>query len=755
MENKDTKTSLFKLSRRDFVRLGAIGTSGLLLGVPIACSGEKHEMLLGKADAILAPNLFVSLSGTGEVTIFAHRSEMGTGIRTSLPLIIADEMEADWNKVKLVQAQGDAKYGDQNTDGSYSVRMFYQPMRIAGATIKTLLLQAAAEEWMVDVSECKAENHEVIHSSGKKFGFGYLAERASKLPIPEAANLMLKSPEDFKFITKKTSIYDLEDIVTGKAVYGLDVNIPEAKIAVIKRNPEAGAGIIDFDSKDALNIEGVSKIYQMEAGGFPLEFDKPVGGIVIIAKNTWTAIKARDAVKVNWKKGVNSNYSTNDFLAEMSQTAQKKGKAKRTQGNINEALKNADKIVKSDYLVPHFAHSPMETPCAVAHYKSDGSCEVWGPVQSPQWVRGAIAGALELPEEKVTVNVTLIGSAFGRKSKPDFMVEAALISKEINGPVKLLWTREDDIQHDFYHSICAQHLEIGIDQSNKVNSWLHRSIFPPIGGTTSVSEKEASIGELCMGVLDMPYEIENISCETNEAKTQIRIGWVRSVANINHGFAIGSILDEVAITRGVDPIENALELLGSDRNIDFDSLVDGFSNYNEKVEEFPCNTSRLRKVIETVKEKSNWGKTMPKGQGMGFAAHRSFLSYVACVVEVEVNDKKEIKIPMVHYVVDCGTAVNPDRIKAQFEGGASFGASLALKSEITVKNGAVEQENFNNYLVARITDAPYNTEVHIIESDEKPTGVGEPPIPPFIPALCNAIFQATGQRIRQLPIKLV
>ncbi|MFT7588102.1 MAG: isoquinoline 1-oxidoreductase beta subunit [Limisphaerales bacterium] len=744
---------LFKASRRDFMKLGAVTTGGLLLGMPLGCTNEKVKYLTGNSEASFNPNVFISIQGDGEVTLIAHRSEMGTGIKTSLPLVIADEMEADWEKITIEQAQGDAKYGDQNTDGSYSVRMFYHPMRVAGATIKLMMLQAAAKEWEVEISECKAENHTVIHSSGKVFGYGFLANKAALLPVPEEADVTLKSPEDFKYISRKTSIYDLNDIVTGKAQYGLDVNIPNAKVAVIKRNPEAGAGISSFDSDEASKIDGVSKIFELEASGFPMGFGKPVGGIVVVADNTWTAIKAREALSIKWSKGKNAGYSTSDFSAKMQTAANKPGKIKREQGDIKTALSTATKVVSSDFQVPHFAHSSMETPCAVADVK-EGSCEIWAPVQSPQWVRGAVASALGLEEENVTINITLIGSAFGRKSKPDFVVEAALISKEIGGPVKLLWTREDDIQHDFYHFNCAQHMEVSLDEENKVSGWLHRSVFPPIGGTANSKSNEASTGQLCMGALDMPFEIENISCETAEAQTQIRVGWLRSVGNINHGFALGSMLDQVAEARGIDPIENALELLGNDRLIDFEKLVPGFTNYSEKVADFPCDVSRIRNVVETVKEKSNWNNKLGSGKGMGFAVHRSFLTYVACVVEVEVSESGRIKIPMVHYAVDCGTAVNPDRIKAQFEGGAAFGASLALKSEITVKDGAVEQDNFHNYLVARITDAPYKTEVHIIENNEKPTGVGEPPVPPFIPALANAIYNATGERITKLPIKL-
>jgi isoquinoline 1-oxidoreductase beta subunit len=753
MNAETNESRIFKVSRRDFLRSTSISMSGLLLGISFSCS-DTSKKLTGNPDVTFSPNLFISLNGNGDVTLIAHRSEMGQGIRTSLPLVIADEMEADWNRVKIVQAAGDEKYGDQVTDGSFSVRMFFRPMRKAGATIRLLLEQAAAKEWNVDVSECKAQNHEVVHSSGKSLGFGYLAEKAAQLPVPDESSVMLKSPKDFKYISKQTSIVDLKDIVTGKAMFGLDNNhLPNTKVAVIRRNPEPGAGLKSFNSAKALEVPGVIRVFTLDAPGFPTTLNKPLGGVVVVAENTWAALEGRKALEVTWSKGVNADYDSHSYNADMMQRARTKGKVRRESGQVHKGLSSSKKVIEADYIVPLLSHTPMETPCALAHVH-DNVCEVWAPVQDPQGVRKTVAEALSMDLKAVTVNITLLGGAFGRKSKPDFVVEAALISRAIGTPVKVLWTREDDIQHDFYHFPSAQHLKVGIDENNKVTSWLHRSVFPPIDGTSNINSKEASGAELSMGMIDLPYDIENVCCETQEATVRTRIGWLRSVANIHHAYAVGCTLDEVAKARSVDPIQNALDLLGSDRSIDFDALTSEFWNYSEKLEDFPWSTARFRNVIETVREKSGWGKKLPKGSGQGFAAHRSFLTYVACVVEVAVDANKRIRIPKVHYVVDCGTPVNPDRIKAQFEGGAAFATSLALKSEITVTRGAVEQSNFHNYQVGRMSDSPLETSVHIVESNDKPTGVGEPPVPPFIPALCNAIFAATGQRIRQLPVRL-
>lgn len=749
MKKEDSK--IFKIDRRTFLKTTSISATGLLLGVQFSCSSTPKK-LLGDPSANFSSSVYLSISGSGEVTIIAHRSEMGTGIKTSLPLVIADELEADWNKVKVVQAVGDKKYGDQNTDGSYSVRMFYPIMRKAGAAARMMLEQAAANEWKIDVADCKATHHEVISKNGDVFGFGYLADKAALLPIPEEADIKLKSPEEFKFIGRKTSIVDLEDIVTGKAIFGLDTKLPGAKVALVRRPPVAGGKIKSYYGEDALKIPGVQKIFTIESPGFPMQLHAPLGGVVVVADNTWSAMKGRDALKIVWDNGVNAGYDSTQYIESMMAKAKQNGKIRRTQGAVETSLKAATKKVEADFRVHHLSHAPMETPCAMANFK-DGRVEIWAPTQEPQWARGAVMGALGLEEKDVTVNVTLLGGGFGRKSKPDFIVEAALISKESGFPIKLLWTREDDIQHDYYHANCAQHLSVGIDGSGKVTSWLHRTVFPSIGSTVDAKANEPSGGELSQGVLDMPYDIPNVSCQTGEAHAQVRVGWLRSVCNINHAFAIGCTLDEVAEARGADPAQNLLDLLGQDRNIDMASLSKDFSNYGEKLEDYPWNVARFKNVIEQVKKMSGWGKSMPTGSGIGIAAHRSFLSYVACVVEAKVVDGK-IKIPKVYYAVDCGVPVNPERIKAQFEGGAVFGASIALKSKLTIKNGEVVQNNFNDYEVARITDAPLETEVYIMPSNEKPTGVGEPPVPPFTPALCNALYQITGKRIRQLPITL-
>jgi len=749
MESSNTveNSIIQKIDRRTFLKATGLTASGVILGLQWACSPPASNVPF-------SPNVYITINGDGSVLIVAHRQEMGTGIRTGLPLIMADEMEADWKRVKLVQAVGDEKkYGNQNTDGSFSVRMFFEPMRKAGATARMMLEQAAANKWKVDVSECKASNHEVVHSSGKKIGFGALTEEASKLTAPKEETLVLKKKADWKYIGKSTNLYDTPDIVKGTATYGLDVVKPGMKYAVIMRCPVAGGKVKSFSDAEAKKIAGVEKIFEMPASGFPADFDKPQGGIVVVANSTWAAISARNVLQVEWDFGVNATYDSDGYLKELTNKVKNKGNARRTNGSVDKAFAGAAKMLDATYVTQHLSHAPMEVPNATAQYK-DGKCEVWAPVQSPQWIRDSVSKALELDAANVTVNVTLLGGAFGRKSKPDFAVEAALIAKELNGtPVKVTWTREDDLTHDFFHACSVQRIQVAIDNKNQVTGWTHRSAFPPIGGTTNTQEITPSDGELGLGAIDLPFNIPNISIEAIESPARTRIGWLRSVSNIQHAFAIGSMVDEIATARKMDPVKNLLELLGPDRMIPLNEYIKGFENYGEPLDKFPADTSRLRKVIELVAEKSGWGKELPKGHGMGICAHKSFLTYVACVVHVAFDDAGKLTIPEAHYAIDCGQVVNRNSVIQQFEGGFVFSLSGALKGSISFKDGQSQQTNFDTYTLARMEDVPVATHVHIVESDEMPTGVGEPPVP-LAPALANAIFAATGKRYREMPIRL-
>ncbi len=741
-------TIVRKIDRRSFLKATGITATGVILGLQWACSPSKSNVPF-------SPNVYITINGDGTVIIVAHRQEMGTGIRTGLPMIMADEMEADWNRVKLVQAVGDEKkYGNQNTDGSFSVRTFFDPMRKAGATARMMLEQAAANKWKVDVSECKASNHEVVHSSGKKLGFGDLTEEASKLTAPKEDAIVLKKKSEWKYIGKHMNLYDVPEIVKGTAVYGIDVVKPDMKYAVILRCPVAGGKAKSFSDSDAKKIAGVVRIFELPASGFPAGLEVPQGGIAVIADSTWTAISARKALQVEWDYGANASYDSEAYLNGLKEKVKKKGNPRRSNGDADRAISSAVSIIESTYVTPHLSHAPMESPNATVQVK-DGKCEVWAPVQHPQWVRESVAKALGMELENVTINVTLLGGAFGRKSKPDFVVEAALIAKEMSGtPVKILWTREDDLTHDYFHACSVQHIRVALDKNKNVTGWIHRSAFPPIGGTASTHEIQPSDGELGLGAIDLPLNIPNISIEAIESPAYTRIGWLRSVSNIQHAFAIGSMVDEIAAYRKVDPVKNLLELLGPDRLIPLNEYIKGFENYGEPIEKFPADTARMRKVIELVAEKSGWGKELPKGHGMGICAHKSFLTYVACVVHVAFDESGKMTIPEVHYGVDCGQPVNRNSVIQQFEGGFVFALGGAMKGSISFKEGRSQQTNFDGFEVARMSDAPIKTHVHMVENDEKPTGVGEPPVPPVAPALANAIFAATGKRYRDMPIRL-
>ena len=739
-------------SRRDFLKLGSLATGGLILGVNFQCAGPKGESVT------FAPNVYISISSENEVTLVAHRSEMGTGIRTTLPQIVADELGADWAKIKIVQAEGDEeKYGNQNTDGSFSVRMFYEPMRKAGATARHMLIAAAASEWGVEASGCDTQNGQVVHAdSGKQVSFGDLVGRLKDASLPDPEHVKLRDFPNYKLIGKDVPIYDLKDIACGKAVFGADVDLPNMKIAVVKRSPVIGAKVIAYNDKKALAVPGVVQVVKIAGSGFPPGLDKALEGVAVIADNTWSAIKGREALEIEWALGENQNYNSTQQQAEMLQSTKGKGKIRRERGDFDRAGRSASKTLERTFEAPFYAHATIEPPSAIAHVKEDGSCEVWAPCQHPQWARDAVAAAIGMDVANVRINVTLLGGGFGRKSKPDFVVEAALLSKATNAPVRVQWTREDDLHFDYFHSHSAQRIKATLDSGKNLTGWNHHTVFPAIGSTGSKDELHPSDGEMGLGCVDFPFEVPNIRIESHESTGNTRVGWLRSVSNIHHAFAMHAMMDEIAEARGKDPIENAIELLGEDRDITFQSEMVGgdYGNYGEKIEDYPWNTGRMKNVIRTVEEKSGWSANKAAGKIMGFAAHKSFLTYVACVVMLEKGTDGKTVISDVYYALDCGIAVNTDRIRSQFEGGAQFATSLATTSKITFENGQVQQHNFDTYQIIRMPASPKNIHVHIIESQTKPTGVGEPPVPPFIPALANAMYQMNGTRIYKLPFQV-
>lgn len=744
-----------KVSRRSILK-GLGVTGGFVLAAPVMSRQTlAYETGAGQMPhgVVVDPRVFVSVAPDGIVTIVGHRSEMGTGVRTSLPLIVAEEMEADWNRVKVQQAHGDeVKFGNQDTDGSRSTRHYLMPMRQIGASARTMLEQAAAKRWGVPATEVKAVNHEVVHSaSGRKLGFGELAADAAKESVPAIEGLKLKNPRDFRYLGKgQIGMVDLHDITTGKARYGADVRLPNMKYAVIARPPVTGGKLVSFDPDAALKVPGVEKVMQVRGWPWPSKF-QPLGGVAVIARNTGAAIKGRDALKLVWDDGPNAKYDSVAYRKELEEASRKPGLVLRKEGDADGALKSADKVIVGEYYLPHLAHVAMEPPVAVADVKGD-KAEIWAPVQSPGGTREDVAKTLGIPEGNVTVNVTLLGGGFGRKSKCDFALEAALLSKELGAPVKVQWTREDDIHNGFLHTVSVERIEAGLDKSGKVIAWRHRSVAPSIASTFAAGAVHQAPFEIGMGLVDMPFEIANISCENPEAAARTRIGWFRSVSNIPRAFAVQSMVGEIAQATGRDQKDMLLELIGSPRIVK--PNVKDLWNYGEPQDSYPIDTARLRKVVELVAEKGEWGRKVPKGHGLGIAVHRSFVSYIATIVEVAVDDKGKLTVPRVDTAIDCGTYVNPERIASQIEGAAIMGLSLAKYGEITFKDGKVQQKNFDDFRVVTIDESPAVTNVYIVPPgpDTPPSGVGEPGVPPFAPALISAIFAATGKRIRSLPI---
>jgi isoquinoline 1-oxidoreductase beta subunit len=756
------------ISRRAF--LGAMGAAGLVLVV--GCGPRAPASAAPKYGADSMPHgwvddplVFVHIAPDGTVTIVCHRQEMGQGVRTSLPMVLADELEADWLRVRVQQATADEmRYGNQDTDGSRSMRHFFAPMRRCGAAARQMLEQAAAARWGVALGEVEAVNHEVVHrATNRRIGYGELAEAASRLGVPARESLRLKRPEQFRYIGRgEVRLVDGPDIVAGAARYGIDTVLDGMLFAVVARPPVYGGKVASYEAQQTLKVPGVVKVVEIPGTPPPSEF-QPLGGVAVVARNTWAAIQGRNALKITWDDGPNASYDSKAYRATMEQAARMRGDEVRNVGDVAIAMRSAARHVEAEYYIPHMAQAPMEPPAATARI-ADGRCEVWAATQAPQVTRERVAQRLGLPFDRVTVNVTLLGGGFGRKSKPDYVVEAALLSQAMDGaPVKVTWTREDDVQHGYYHTVSVEHLEAGLDDDGKAVAWLHRSvapsissIFPPNDSDPHVSRRppdhEAPF-ERGMGLVNVPFVIPSLRIENPAAQAHTRIGWYRSVSNIPHAFAIQSFVAELAAAAGRDPKDFLLELIGPARRIDPRTMDDSW-NYTESPERYPFDTGRLRRVIETAAAQAGWGRQLPAGQGLGIAAHYSFATYVAAVVEVAVNEKGQVTIPRVDVALDSGAQVNPERVRAQVEGACVMGAGNALLSQISFARGRVEQSNFHDYQVARITDAPRDIRVHLIGSDfDGPLGgVGEPGVPPIAPAIANAIFAATGKRIRQLPI---
>ena len=753
--------ALSNLSRRGFLK--GLGATGALV---LAASWGWQQALADEAKfgaegmphgAVDDPKVYVSIAADGQVTVLCNRSEMGQGVRTSLAMVVADELEADWARVSVAQAPGDeARFGNQDTDGSRSMRHWFEPMRRCGAAARAMLEQAAAAQWQVPVGECRARLHQVIHSpSGRELGYGALASAAAALPVPPRDGLRLKGPDEYRYIGKEaTRAIDGADIVNGRAIYGADVHFEGMLYATVARPRVYGGKVKLLDDSAALKVPGVIKVMAIEGRPLPSEF-QPLGGIAVIARNTWAAIKGREALKIEWDDGANAGYNSIAYRQELEAAARQPGKVVRNSGDIEQAMASADSSLEAAYYLPHLAQSPMEPMVAIARFQ-DGHCEAWAPSQAPQVTRERIAERLGIGFEQVRVNVTLLGGGFGRKSKPDFILEAAILAKAFPGTaVRVQWTREDDIHFSYFHTVSAEYLKASLNKDGLPSGWLHRTVAPSITALFAPGMAHEAAFELGMGFTNMAYAIPNVRLENPEAAAHTRVGWYRSVSNIPHGFAIQSFVDELAHKAGQDPLKYQLKLLGPDRQIDPRTLSEEW-NYGESPERYPIDTGRLRQVLEVAAKAAGWGRPLPRGRGLGLAVHYSFVTYVAAVLEVEVQDDGTLIVHKADIAVDCGPQINPERIRSQFEGACVMGLGNAVLGEISFKDGRVQQDNFHMYEIARMSLAPREIAVHLVTPPgEVPLGgVGEPGVPPIAPALCNAIFAATGKRIRNLPVRL-
>lgn len=747
-------------TRRTFLQ-GSL--SGLLLSVGFNGTVRAEDARKYGADSMPGgtvdnPHVFISIEPDGRTTLIAHRVEMGTGVRTSLPMVIADELEADWARVTIVQADAnEARYGNQNVDGSRSVRHFLLPMRRAGAAARQMLEAAAAARWGVPVSEVQARQHTLLHTpTGRRLGFGEVAAEAARLPLPAPEQLKLKDPAQFRYIGQgKVRAVDSEAIARGQAQYGMDMRLPGMVYAVVARPPVLGGKLRSVDSAEALKVPGVLRVIELPGfTGAPMF--KPLGGVAVVATNTWAAMQGRKALKVSWDDGPHGTYNSASYRAELEAAARRPAKMLRDQGDVMQTLaqaKPADKIA-AEYYLPHLAHATMEPPVATALVK-DGRCEIWTSVQNPQAALDGVAAQLGLKPEAVQVHPLLIGGGFGRKSKPDYVTEAAMVAKQMEGtPVKLVWTREDDLQHDYLHTVSVERLEAVVNAQGRPTTWLHRTAAPSILSLFVEGGKGQMDLEAGMTAINVPYDIPNLRLEGAEVEAHARIGWFRSVSNIPHAFAVQCFVAELAHKAGRDHKQYLLDLIGPPRKLDPRKLSDNW-NYSESPERYPIDTGRMRDVIEAAAKGARWGRKLPKGHGLGLAVAYSFMSYTATVIEVAVDAKGELKVVAVDMAIDCGPQINPERIRAQMEGGAVMGLSLALSGEISFDQGRVVQSNFFDFTVLRHAESPRTIRTHLVNNNHEvpPGGVGEPPVPPVAPALFNAIFAATGKRIRQLPLR--
>ena len=708
--------SAFDVDRRSFLKIGAAGATGLLIGFYLPERVETLAAAGAESEAAVALNGWIHVGTNDLVTILIDKSEMGQSILTGLAMLAAEELECDWKKIRTEFAPADKVYvnpqfGVQGTGGSSATRTSWEPLRKAGAAARMMLLEAAAQKWGVDKSECRAENGAILHPTTKRqLPYGSLAEAAAKLPVPQ--NVPLKDPKEFQIIGKPARRLDTPDKVNGSAQYGIDVRLPGMYYAVVARCPVFGGKVASFDATKAKVVPGVKDVVQISEG------------VAVVASNTWTAMEGRRALDVKWDEGPNANVSSGSISKLLADRASRPGAVARKEGDVAAGLAGAAKKIETEYEVPFLAHATMEPQNCTAHVRAD-RCDVWAPTQNQTNTQAVAAKITGLDPKAVFVHTTFLGGGFGRRFETDFVAEAVEISKAIGGPVKVTWSREDDIQHDYNRTASHAHFTAGLDADGWPVVWMNTIACPSLMarfGPLKDNFDRRSV-EICDSV---PYAIPNILVDYQLTDAGIPIGFWRSVGASQNGFFLESFIDEIAAAGKKDPYELRRRLL--------------------------AKSPRHLAALETAAEKAGWGAPLPAGRFRGIALVSSYFGYVAQVIEISVDRKaRTLKVHRVVCALDCGRIVNPASIDAQVKSSVVYGLTAALRGAITIDRGRVQQKNFNDYQVLRIHEMPV-VDVHIVPSEEAPTGAGEFVLPPVAPALCNAIFAATGNRVRHLPI---
>ncbi len=740
--------AMLKPSRRQFLIVSATAAGGLLIGARLVADVFAQEA--PTADGPVQLGWFVRIDADNTVTLGASHPDMGQGVNTSLPMMLAEELDVDWEAIVIeqmpltleIKEDGSLGYAHvaQGVGGSTSIIETFGPLREAGARVRRRLILAAAERWGVDARECATEpGRVVLGSTGQHFDYGTVAARAATLDEPGEAPA-LKDPADYRILGKPIPNVHLDRIVTGAIEYGIDAEIPDMLHAVIARAPRFDAKIESVDDSQTLKVPGVRRVVRIEGPDHGAPYTSLQAGVAVVAETTWAAKQGRDALKVAWTQGPHDGESTAGMRAQMRALLEGQGQVVRADGDFDAAIAGAAKVVEGTYEVPYIAHATLEPQNCIAHFH-DGKCDIIGPMQIPGRAARLASNILGIGVLDVNIRFTRLGGGFGRRLTADYAAEAIYVSRAIGGPVKVQWTREDDLANDFYRPAGRHHLKAGFDGAGRLIAWSHRLASPTkLYRRAGVAEDELFEAEVYID--DFPAGLApNLRYEWFAVQSGAPRGSWRAPAHTANAFAVQSFVDEAAHALGEDPLALRLRLLGKPRDLEY-------GQHGGPI----FSTGRLAGVLRLAAEKAGWGERLAKGKGRGIAGHFTFGGYAAHVVDVAVGDGGDLRVEKVVGAIDCGFAVNPEGVRTQMEGGINDALSTALHQEITIRDGAVEQSNFDSYRMMRMDESPRQIDVHIVDSPHGPSGVGEIPVPPLAPALCNAIFAATGKRIRRLPL---